>query len=41
VAITTALGATPRFHKAEAILQVAELLHAEEAERHRKVSRRH
>ena len=37
VAITTALGATPRFHKAEAILQVAELLHAEEAERHRKV----
>ena len=37
VAITTALGATPRFHKAEAIVQVADLLAAEEAERHRKV----
>lgn len=37
VAITTALGATPRFHKAEAINQVASLLAAEEAERHRKV----
>jgi type II secretory pathway predicted ATPase ExeA len=37
VAITTALGATPRFHKAEAINQVAALLAAEEAERHRKV----
>jgi len=37
VAITTALGATPRFHKAEAIAQVANLLAAEEAERHRKV----
>jgi type II secretory pathway predicted ATPase ExeA len=37
VAITTALGATPRFHKAEAINQVAGLLAAEEAERHRKV----
>jgi type II secretory pathway predicted ATPase ExeA len=37
VAITTALGATPRFHKAEAITQVANLLAAEQAERHRKV----
>jgi len=37
VAITTALGATPRFHKAEAIQQVADLLAAEQAERHRKV----
>ena len=37
VAITTALGAMPRFHKAEAINQVAALLAAEEAERHRKV----
>lgn len=37
VAITTALGATPRFHKAEAIAQVAELLAAEQAERHRRV----
>ena len=37
VAITTALGATPRFHKAEAIAQVANLLAAEQAERHRKV----
>ena len=37
VAITTALGATPRFHKAEAIAQVANLLEAEQAERHRKV----
>jgi type II secretory pathway predicted ATPase ExeA len=37
VAITTALGATPRFHKAEAINQVGALLAAEEAERHRKV----
>lgn len=37
VAITTALGATPRFHKAEAIAQVASLLEAEQAERHRKV----
>jgi type II secretory pathway predicted ATPase ExeA len=37
VAITTALGATPRFHKAEAIVQVANLLAAEQAERHRKV----
>jgi type II secretory pathway predicted ATPase ExeA len=37
VAIATALGATPRFHKAEAINQAAELLAAEEHERHRKV----
>ncbi len=37
VAITTALGATPRFHKAEAIAQVANLLEAEQTERHRKV----
>lgn len=37
VAITTALGATPRFHKAEAIAQVASLLAGEEAERHRRV----
>src|ERR1700683_2469477 len=37
VAITTALGATPRFHKAEAISQVANLLAAEKAERHRSV----
>jgi type II secretory pathway predicted ATPase ExeA len=37
VAITAALGATPRFRKAEAINQVAALLGAEEAERHRKV----
>jgi len=37
VAITSALGATPRFHKAEAINQVAGLLAQEEAERHRKV----
>ena len=37
VAIATALGATPRFHKAEAINQVAALLAAEEHERHRRV----
>ncbi len=37
VAIATALGATPRFHKAEAINQAAALLAAEEHERHRKV----
>jgi type II secretory pathway predicted ATPase ExeA len=37
VSITTALGATPRFHKAEAIAQVADLLAAEQSERHRKV----
>jgi type II secretory pathway predicted ATPase ExeA len=37
VAIATALGATPRFHKAEAINQAAALLAAEEHERHRRV----
>ncbi len=37
VAIATALGATPRFHKAEAINQAAVLLGAEEHERHRRV----
>ena len=37
VAIATALGATPRFHKAEAINQAAALLSAEEHERHRRV----
>jgi type II secretory pathway predicted ATPase ExeA len=37
VAVITALGAKPRFHKAEAILQLAELLDAEGKERHRKV----
>jgi type II secretory pathway predicted ATPase ExeA len=37
VAIATALGATPRFHKAEAINQAAALLATEEHERHRKV----
>jgi type II secretory pathway predicted ATPase ExeA len=37
VAIATALGATPRFHKAEAINQAATLLAAEEHERHRRV----
>jgi type II secretory pathway predicted ATPase ExeA len=37
VAIATALGATPRFHKAEAINQAAALLGAEEHERHRRV----
>jgi type II secretory pathway predicted ATPase ExeA len=37
VTITAALGATQRFYKAEAINQVASLLAAEEAERHRKV----
>ena len=37
VAIATALGATPRFHKAEAINQAACLLAAEEHERHRRV----
>ena len=37
VAIATALGATPRFHKAEAINQAASLLAAEEHERHRRV----
>ena len=37
ITITTALGATPRFHKAEAIAQVASLLAAEASERHRQV----
>jgi len=37
VAIATALGATPRFHKAEAINQAAALLGAEEHERHQRV----
>lgn len=37
VAIATALGATPPFHKAEAINQAAALLAAEEHERHRRV----
>jgi len=37
VAIATALGATPRFHKAEAINQAAALLAAEGHERHRRV----
>ncbi len=37
VAIATALGATPRFYKAEAITQTAALLAAEEHERHRRV----
>ncbi len=37
VAVITALGATPRFHKAEAIMQLAGLLEAEASERHRKV----
>jgi type II secretory pathway predicted ATPase ExeA len=37
VAVITALGATPRFHKAEAIMQLASLLEAEASERHRKV----
>jgi type II secretory pathway predicted ATPase ExeA len=37
VSIATALGATPWFHKAEAINQAADLLAAEEHERHRRV----
>jgi type II secretory pathway predicted ATPase ExeA len=37
VAIVSALGANPRFHKAEVMRQAAELLAAEEAERHRRV----
>ncbi len=37
VAIVSALGATPRFHKAEVMRQAADLLAAEEAERHRRV----
>ena len=32
-----ALGANPRFHKAEVMCQAADLLAAEEAERHRRV----
>jgi Type II secretory pathway, component ExeA (predicted ATPase) len=37
VTIVRALGANPRFHKAEVMAQAAELLAAEEAERHRRV----
>lgn len=37
VSIVTALGATPRFHKAEVMAQASSLLAAEEAERHRRV----
>ncbi len=37
VTIVRALGASPRFHKAEVMAQAAELLAAEEAERHRRV----
>jgi type II secretory pathway predicted ATPase ExeA len=37
VAIVSALGATPRFHKAEVMRQAADLLAAEEHERHRRV----
>ncbi len=37
VAIVSALGANPRFHKAEVMRQAADLLAAEEAERHRRV----
>lgn len=37
VAIVAALGASPRFHKAEVMRQAAELLAAEEHERHRRV----
>ncbi len=37
VSIVSALGAVPRFHKAEVMAQAADLLAAEEAERHRKV----
>jgi type II secretory pathway predicted ATPase ExeA len=37
VTIVRALGAAPRFHKAEVMAQAAELLAAEEAERHRRV----
>ncbi|MGH9023090.1 MAG: ExeA family protein [Acidimicrobiia bacterium] len=37
VTIVTTLGASPRFHKAEVMAQAAELLAAEEAERHRRV----
>jgi type II secretory pathway predicted ATPase ExeA len=37
VTIVSALGAAPRFHKAEVMAQAASLLAAEEAERHRRV----
>ncbi len=37
VTIASALGAAPRFHKAEAMAQAASLLAAEQAERHRRV----
>ncbi|MDP9403451.1 MAG: ATP-binding protein, partial [Actinomycetota bacterium] len=37
VSIVRALGADPRFHKAEVMAQAADLLAAEEAERHRRV----
>ncbi|MGH9267931.1 MAG: ExeA family protein [Acidimicrobiales bacterium] len=37
VTIVRALGAEPRFHKAEVMAQAASLLAAEEAERHRRV----
>jgi len=37
VTIVAALGANPRFHKAEVMRQTTELLAAEEAERHRRV----
>jgi len=37
VTIVSALGAAPRFHKAEVMRQATDLLAAEEAERHRRV----
>jgi type II secretory pathway predicted ATPase ExeA len=37
VTMVAALGANPRFHKAEVMRQAADLLAAEEAERHRRV----
>ncbi len=37
VTIVRALGAQPRFHKAEVMAQTADLLAAEQAERHRRV----
>ena len=37
ISIVRALGADPRFHKAEVMAQAADLLAAEEAERHRRV----
>jgi type II secretory pathway predicted ATPase ExeA len=37
VAIVSALGGQPRFHKAEVMRQAADLLAAEQAERHRRV----